>query len=101
MSNFKPLRPEDIDESLVKLIEFSGQCHVLLPFVDATGAAPEYKSLGHATVHRTIRMEDLHALTKAMRGHQQAGSWFILFSTPWLLRQADANSVQKAGFARK
>ena len=101
MSNFKPLRPEDIDESLVKLVEFSGHCHVLLPFIDATGAAPEFKSLGHSTLHRSVRMEDLDALTKTMRGHQRAGAWFILFNTPWLLRQADAGAAQKTGFARK
>jgi hypothetical protein len=101
MSNFKPLRPEDLDESIVKLVEFSGRHHVLLPFMDATGAAPECRSLGHATEHRSIRIEDLHALAKAMKGSQQGAAWFILFNTPWLLRQSDADAMQKAEPARR
>ena len=101
MSSFKPLRPEDIDETLVKLIEFSNQRYVLLPFVDATGTAPEFRSLGHPTHHPAVRVQDLDALSTAMRGREQGAAWFILFSTPWLLRQSDGDAIRKTAGPRR
>ena len=102
MSNLKLFDPNDIDESLLKLVEHEGKHHVLLPFVDATGAAPEYRSLGQPTEHGAIRMPDLAALTAAMRA-RAAGTaiWFILFNTPWLLAEADGQAILQAKAARR
>ena len=102
MSNLKLFDPRDIDESLLKLVEHGGGYHVLLPFVDATGAAPEYRSLGHPTGHGAIRMPDLEALTAAMRARAEGGAiWFILFSTPWLLSHTDGEAILHAKAARR
>ena len=101
MSSFKPLRPEDIDESLVKLIEFANQHYVLLPYVDATGATPEFRSLGHATKHPAVRVEDLDALSAAMHSRKQEAVWFILFNTPWLLPPAHVDAARKPAAGRR
>jgi hypothetical protein len=95
MSNLKPLDPDDIDESLLKLVESSGKHYVLLPFVDATATAPEYRSLGHATTRDSIRVEDLTQISTQMRERAQGSVWFILFNTPWLLSQAAAEAIRK------
>jgi hypothetical protein len=102
MSSFKTLSPDDIDESLMKLVEFAGRRQVLLPFVDATGAAPEYRSLGHATENSSVRLEDLEDLAKAMRSRAgDAAEWFLLFNTPWLLRRSDGDAVRKPDAGRR
>lgn len=102
MSNMKILHPDDIDESLTKLVEYADQYHVLLPFVDATGEAPEYRSLGHAIDHNSVKLADLAALSAAMQARAQGKAiWFILFNTPWLLSQADGDALLKAKAARR
>ena len=95
MNNIKLFNPEDIDESLVKLVAFADKGFLLFPFIDATGAAPEYRSLGYPTEHNTIRVEDLAEMTARMKRRAEDAVWYILFSTPWLLRHADADAAQK------
>lgn len=95
MNNVKIFNPEDIDESLVKLVAFADKRFLLFPFIDATGAAPEYRSLGYPTEHNTIRIEDLTEMAARMKRRAEAAVWYILFSTPWLLRHADADAAQK------
>ena len=102
MSNMKILNPDDIDESLVKVIEHAGKFHVLLPFVDATGEMPEYRSLGHPLEQLAIKVRDLNALSAAMKTRaQDTAIWFILFSTPWLLPQPEGDAILKAKAARR
>jgi hypothetical protein len=95
MNNLKPFSPEDIDESLVKLVAFADKRFLLFPFIDATGAAPEYRSLGYPTDHNAIRVEDLTEMTSRMKRRAEGAVWYILFSTPWLLRTSDADAAQK------
>ena len=95
MNNLKIFNPEDIDESLVKLVVFADKRFLLFPFIDATGATPEYRSLGYPTEHNTIRVEDLTEMTARMKRRAEGAVWYILFSTPWLLRHADADAAQK------
>lgn len=95
MNNLKAFNPDDIDESLVKLVAFADKRFLLFPYIDATGAAPEYRSLGYATEHNTIRLEDLTEMTVRMKRRADGAVWYILFSTPWLLRHADADAAQK------
>ena len=95
MNNLKLFNPDDIDESLVKLVAFAEKRFLLFPFIDATGAAPEYRSLGYATEHSNIRVEDLAELTARMKRRAEGAVWYMLFNTPWLLRHADADAAQK------
>jgi hypothetical protein len=102
MSNMKILNPDDIDESLVKVIEHAGKFHVLLPFVDATGGMPEYRSLGHPIEQSTIKVRDLTALSSAMQARAQgAAVWFIMFTTPWLLPRSEGDTILKAKAAAR
>jgi hypothetical protein len=102
MSNFKPLNPSHIDESLIKVIEFEGRHHVLLPFVDATGSVPEYRSVGHALSQGAVRVQDLDALTGVMLERARGTAvWYILFSTPWLLSLSHSDAIQKVKAARR
>jgi hypothetical protein len=102
MSNYKPLNPSDIDETLVKFLEFGGKRYVVLPFVDATGSTPEYRSVGHLTPHPSLKVEDLQRLSTAMASRAQGGAaWFILFNTPWLVSAADSETTRKPTEARQ
>lgn len=73
MNNLKPFNPEDIDESLVKLVAFADKRFLLFPFIDATGATPEYRSLGYITDHNSIRVEDLAEITARMKRRAERG----------------------------
>jgi hypothetical protein len=95
MNNLKPFSPEDIDESLVKLVVFADKRFMLFPFIDATGAVPEFRSLGYPTEHNAIRVEDLTEMTSRMKRRAEGAVWHILFSTPWLVRHSDADAAQK------
>jgi hypothetical protein len=95
MDNLKPFDPKDIDESLLRLVSYGGVHYVLFPYVDVTGAAPEFRSVRRRIDGEQLTRLDLAEMAAAVKRHGAAAEWFIQFSTPWLIGAALATEIRE------
>ncbi len=93
MDNLKPFDPQDIDESLLKIVTHGGRHYALFPYIDALGAAPEMKSVRHTIERNTISVRELDELSSLVKRRGEQAEWFISFSTPWLIRTSEAGDM--------
>jgi len=99
MENLKPFDPQDIDESLLKLVIHGGKHYALFPYVDAIGAAPDYKSVRHQIERDTISIRELDELSALVKQRGENAAWLISFSTPWLIGNSDAENMRQRSHA--
>jgi hypothetical protein len=95
MSSLKIFDPDDIDETLSRVVTFGAQTHLLFPYVDARGAAPQFSSVGCVIEGSAATVEDFTRLCALVRDHGTNAVWFISFNTPWLLPAAEALKVEQ------
>jgi hypothetical protein len=88
--NLKPFDPNDVDESLLRLVTYGGKHYALFPFVDATGALPEFRSVRYPIQDAQLTAGELSELAHLIRQRGASAAWFIQFSTPWLIQSAAA-----------
>ena len=86
MRNLKPFDPNDVDESLLRLVTHGGKHYALFPFVDATGALPEFRSVRHLIQDAQITADELSELAHLIQQRGASAAWYIQFSTPWLIQ---------------
>lgn len=95
MDNLKPFDPRDLDASLIRLVGFGGKHYALFPFVDATGPLPEFRSVRLLIREPAISARELAELAVLAKRRGENATWFIQFSTPWLLGKTDANHTEQ------
>lgn len=95
MDNLKPFDPDDIDNSLVRVVSFGGKRYALFPYVDATTSLPEFRSVRLSIPQPNIAADELAELAALAKRRGENSAWFIQFSTPWLLAKADADSSSR------
>lgn len=95
MDTLKPFDPNDIDETLTRLVAFGDAAHLLFPYIDARGAAPKFDSIGQPIKGPSATVENFAALSAAVGRAAEGAHWFISFNTPWLLDGRDAEAVRQ------
>jgi len=85
MKNLKPFRPQDIDESLTRVVSHGEACYLLFPYVNALGTEPKFESVGLAITGPVATVQDFAALTQRLHLTAQNALWMISFNTPWLI----------------
>ena len=90
MDNLKPFDPQDIDTSLIRLVSFGAKRYALFPFVDATGSRPEFRSVCLPIQQSNVTASELAELAALAKRRGENAAWFIQFSTPWLVGNAEA-----------
>jgi hypothetical protein len=95
MSSLKIFKPDEIDETLTRVVAFGGHTHLLFPFIDATGSAPQFNSIGCIIEGSAATIEDFASLSALVGKHGASAVWFISFNTPWLLSVAEAAKVEQ------
>jgi hypothetical protein len=95
MDNLKPFDPEDIDESLLRLVRYGGVRYALFPYVDATGAAPEFRSVRRRIDGEQLTRLDPAEIAVAVKQHGATAEWFIQFNTPWLIRVTHLTEIRE------
>lgn len=93
MDNLKPFDPQDIDASLIRLVSLGAKRYALFPFVDATGAVPEFRSVCLPIQQSNITATELAELAALAKRRGENAAWFIQFSTPWLVGKAEADGA--------
>ncbi|MDP9090879.1 MAG: hypothetical protein M3O26_19355 [Pseudomonadota bacterium] len=100
MDSLKPFDPNDIDETLTRIVTHRGKRYLLFPFVNAIGAAPKFDSISHVIEAPSATIKDFSALSGLVRQTGETLGWFISFSTPWLMRLSEAEKLQRTSQRR-
>ncbi len=101
MDNLKFFDPEDIDESLTRVIAYGGRRYLMFPHIDATGAIPKFNSISCVMNGATTTIEDLRGLSELARQAAVDARWFISFNTPWLMPQNEATDIEHRAAQRR
>jgi uncharacterized protein YegL len=101
MENLKPFDPQDIDESLTRIVTHGGHVYLMFPYVSGIDAVPRFESLSITIAGPTATAEDLSKLTDLVKNTGSDGAWFISFSTPWRVRAEDVQNLRSRGSVRK
>ena len=95
MTNLKTFDPNDIDETLTRVVTHGGATHLLFPYIDATGKAPTFNSINCVIDGPTATIEDFAALSALIKQRREPGEWFLSFNTPWLMTASDGKNIRQ------
>ena len=95
MKNLKPFDPNDIDETLTRVVTHGRSTYLLFPYINALGAAPKFNSVSCVIKGAAASMADFAALSSSVKKIPEQGEWFISFNTPWLLSPQAANDFRQ------
>ena len=95
MNTLKPFDPDEIDETLTRVVSHGPYTYLLFPYINATGDAPTFHSIHYVIEGPAATVKDFDALSALVRQAGEKAKWLISFSTPWLLPLADATTVQQ------
>jgi hypothetical protein len=101
MENLKQFDPQDIDESLTRVVAHGGVFYLMFPYISALKAAPHFDSLSVTIAARAATVEDFSKLSDLVKNSGKGGEWFISFSTPWLVRAEEVQDLRSRGSVRK
>src|SRR5271163_3763193 len=90
MDNIKPFDPDEIDETLTRVVTHGGGTYLIFPYINATGSAPQFNSVSCPIEGPAATVQDFHVLSALVVAAGKGASWGISFNTPWLLSLADA-----------
>ncbi len=84
-NDLKPFDPDEIDETLTRVVVHGGKTHLLFPFVHAVGAEPQYRSVGMLIAGPAATVADFQEMTSRVKRAGEGAAWRIVFNTPWLV----------------
>jgi hypothetical protein len=97
MHNLKPFDPEDIDETLTRVVVHGDKTYLLFPFIDGRSAPPRFTSVSQVIAGPTASLGDFSALSALVKQAGETAVWFISFNTPWLLSVTTAGEIKIKG----
>jgi hypothetical protein len=97
VTNLKPFDPNDIDETLTRVVTHGGATHLLFPYINATGKAPTFNSINCVIDGPTATIEDFAALSALIEQGREPGEWFLSFNTPWLMTASEGKNIRQRG----
>jgi hypothetical protein len=95
VTNLKPFDPNDVDETLTRVVTHGGATYLLFPYVNATGKAPTFKSIDCVIDGPTATIEHFAALSALIEQGREQGEWFISFNTPWLMAPSEEKNIRQ------
>lgn len=97
MQNLKPFDPEEIDETLTRVVVHGDKTYLLFPFIDGRNTPPKFSSISHVIAGPTATARDFSALSTLVKQAGETAVWFISFNTPWLLSVSTAGEIKIKG----
>jgi hypothetical protein len=95
VTNLKPFDPDDVDETLTRVVTHDGATYLLFPYISATGKTPKFNSINSVIEGPTATVQDFAALSALIRQGREQGEWFISFNTPWLLTASEGEAIRQ------
>ena len=93
MQNLKPFDPDDIDETLTRVVTHGQNTYLMFPYIDATGLAPTFSSIDHVIDGTAATIDDFLSLSALLKQAGEDCRWFISFNTPWLMPPSEAAAI--------
>jgi hypothetical protein len=97
MQNLKPFDPDEIDETLTRVVVHGEKAYLLFPFIDGRNAPPRFTSVSHVIAGPTATVADFSALSALVKQAGETAVWFMSFNTPWLLSVSTAGEIKIKG----
>ena len=94
MDNLKSFDPNDIDETLTRVVTHGGDSYLMFPYINAIGTAPKFNSITCVIDGPAATIDDFLALSAMVRLAGENAGWFISFNTPWLIGLSEAANVK-------
>ncbi|HEY0801484.1 MAG TPA: hypothetical protein VGD54_11625 [Steroidobacteraceae bacterium] len=95
MNTLKPFDPNEIDETLTRVVSHGRDTYLMFPYINATGPAPQFNSISYVIEGSAATIEDFLALSALVRQAGENAKWLISFSTPWLMRLPEAVAIEQ------
>jgi hypothetical protein len=95
MGNLKAFNPDDVDETLTKVVTHGSGTYLLFPFIHAVSGEPKYSSVGTLIKGPAATVDDFKRLTALITKAAEQAVWRIVFSTPWLVNLSEAQAPQR------
>ena len=95
MNTLKPFDPNDIDETLTRVVNHGRHTYLMFPYINAIGAAPQFNSISYVIDGSAATIEDFLALSALVRQAGENAKWLISFSTPWLMPLPEAVAIEE------
>jgi hypothetical protein len=93
MENLKPFDPNEIDETLTRVVTHDGKTYLMFPYISGLGAVPQFTSISRVIDGPAATIGDFSSLSALLRQATKNSRWFISFNTPWLLSLSEAGNV--------
>jgi len=85
MTNLKSFNPDEIDETLTRVVVHGGQTYLMFPYIDALGSAPKFDSVSSVIPGPAATVQDFLELSTLVAKAGEKARWAISFNTPWLV----------------
>jgi hypothetical protein len=95
VTNLKPFDPDDIDETLTRVVTHGGATYLLFPYISAIGKTPKFNSINCVIDGPTATIGDFAALSASVKQSREQGEWFISFNTPWLMTASEGENIRQ------
>jgi hypothetical protein len=95
VTNLKPFDPNDIDETLTRVVTHGGATYLLFPYINAIGNAPKFNSINFVIDGPAATIADFAALSALIVQSREQGEWFISFNTPWLMTASEREYIRQ------
>ena len=90
MNTFKPFDPDEIDETLTRVVTHGANTYLMFPYIDAIGAEPKFNSISCIIDGPAATVDDFLTLSAAVRKVGENAKWLISFNTLWLMPISEA-----------
>jgi hypothetical protein len=97
MDNLKPFDPDEIDETLTRVVTHGSETYLLFPFINGVGVVPKFNSISYVIKGKVATVQDFGSLSALITQAGANASWAISFNTPWLLPAAQAVGTHSRG----
>lgn len=94
MQNLKPFDPDEVDETLTRVVVHGRGTYLMFPYIDGKGATPRFSSVGCLIDGPAATVKDFAALASLAKQAGANAVWFISFNTPWLLSPAAVEDLK-------
>ena len=94
MDNLRLFDPNDIDETLTRVVTHGGDRYLMFLYINAIGTAPKFNSISYVIDGPAATIDDFRALSALVTQAGENAGWFISFNTPWLLGLSEAGKFK-------
>jgi hypothetical protein len=95
MNTLKPFDPDDIDETLTRVVTLGTNIYLLFPYINAVDAEPKFDSISCVIDGPAATVNDFQVLSASVKRMGEKAKWLISFNTPWLVSVSSGLALEQ------